>query len=188
MYCWVWGVKCNSGSNRGKGWLGIILTCEAKSHCDFPKIRRPDLQNRYQHHKKLAPLYRRFCRFCSLWGLTVSLSSLFFPILMHSLGDVWHPGSGVPPQFGQVRGLLLAGRSLVVLFDWHNLTFNYQKGEINFIWSPTYGLLEAGNQLAGSVFPGYSREQCMPSRKKIVLGHPVGHFDCEAIHGHAIQV
>ena len=37
-----------------------------------------------------------FAGFCSLWGLTVSLSSLFFPILMHSLGDVWHPGSGVP--------------------------------------------------------------------------------------------
>jgi hypothetical protein len=62
--------------------------------------------------------------------------------------------------------------------------FNYQKGEINFIWSPTYGLLEAGNQLAGSVFPGYSRQQCVPSRKKIVLGPPVAHFDCEAIHGH----
>ena len=88
---------------------------------------------------------------------------------MYSLGDVWHPGSGVPPQFGQVQGLLLAGRSLVVLFDWHNLTFNYQKGGINFIWSPTYGLLEAGNQLAGSAFPGYSREQCMPSRKKLFL-------------------
>ena len=41
-------------------------------------------------------LFRRFWRFRSLWGLTVSLSSLFFPILMHSLGDVWHPGSGVP--------------------------------------------------------------------------------------------
>ena len=40
-----------------------------------------------------------FCSFCSLWGLTVSLSSLYlpyFPIFMHSLGDVWHPGSGVP--------------------------------------------------------------------------------------------
>jgi hypothetical protein len=47
--------------------------------------------------------------------------------------------------------------------------FNYQKGEINFIWSPTYGLLEAGNQLAGSVFPGYSRQQCVPSRKKLFL-------------------
>ena len=42
-------------------------------------------------------LVRRFCSFCSLWGLTVSLSSLYiFPIFMHSLGDVWHPGSGVP--------------------------------------------------------------------------------------------
>ena len=37
-----------------------------------------------------------FRRVCSLWGPTVSLSSLFFSILMHSLGDVWHPGSGVP--------------------------------------------------------------------------------------------
>ena len=41
-------------------------------------------------------LFRRFWRFRSLWGLTVSLSSIFFPILMHSSGDVWHPGSGVP--------------------------------------------------------------------------------------------
>ena len=31
-------------------------------------------------------LFRRFWRFCSLWGLTVSLASIFFPILMHSLG------------------------------------------------------------------------------------------------------
>ena len=45
----------------------------------------------------LSSLFRRFCSFCSLWGLTVSLSSLYiFPIFMHSLGDVWHPGSGVP--------------------------------------------------------------------------------------------
>ena len=42
----------------------------------------------------LNALLRCFGGFCSLWGLTVSLSSLFFPILMHSLGDVWHPGSG----------------------------------------------------------------------------------------------
>ena len=43
----------------------------------------------------LSSLFRRFCSFCSLWGLTVSLSSLYiFPIFMHSLGDVWHPGSG----------------------------------------------------------------------------------------------
>ena len=45
----------------------------------------------------LSSLFRRFWSFCSLWGLTVSLSSLYiFPIFMHSLGDVWHPGSGVP--------------------------------------------------------------------------------------------
>ena len=41
-------------------------------------------------------LSRRFWKFRSLWGLTVSLSSLFIPTFMHSLGDVWHPGSGVP--------------------------------------------------------------------------------------------
>ena len=43
-------------------------------------------------------LFRKFCRFCNLWGLAFggSQSSLFFPILMHSLGDVWHPGPGVP--------------------------------------------------------------------------------------------
>ena len=43
-----------------------------------------------------VPCFGGFGGFCSLWGLTVSLSSLFFPILMHSLGDVWHPGPGVP--------------------------------------------------------------------------------------------
>ena len=32
------------------------------------------------------PVSEVFGGFCSLWGLTVSLSSLFFPILMHSLG------------------------------------------------------------------------------------------------------
>ena len=36
-----------------------------------------------------VPCFGGFGGFCSLWGLTVSLSSLFFPILMHSLGDVW---------------------------------------------------------------------------------------------------
>ena len=58
-------------------------------------------------------LFRRFCRFrkfCSLWGLTVSLSSLFFPILMHSLGDVWHPGSGVP-CFAVAEGFAVFGGS-----------------------------------------------------------------------------
>ena len=43
-----------------------------------------------------VPCFGGFGGFCGLWGLTVSLSSLFFPILMHSLGDVWHPGLGVP--------------------------------------------------------------------------------------------
>ena len=55
-------------------------------------------------------LFRRFWRIRSLWGLTVSLSSLFFPILMHSLGDVWHPGSGVP-CFGSFAGFAAFGGS-----------------------------------------------------------------------------
>ena len=50
-----------------------------------------------------VPCFGGFAGFCSLWGLTVSLSSLFFPILMHSLGDVWHPGPGVP-CFGGFAG------------------------------------------------------------------------------------
>ena len=55
-----------------------------------------------------------FAGFCSLWGLTVSLSSLFFPILMHSLGDVWHPGSGVPcfAGFCSLWGLTVSLSSL----------------------------------------------------------------------------
>lgn len=77
--------------------------------------------------------------------------------------------TSTPPQLGQVRGLLLAGRNLVVLFGWHNLTFSYQKSKLNFMWLPIYGLPEAGNQLAGSAFPGYSCQQCVPSRKKLFL-------------------
>ena len=77
-------------------------------------------------------LFRRIWGFRSIWGLRVSLSSLsslslfrriwgvsqpleahsltfflIFPISMHSLGDVWHPGSGVPcfGGFGGVRSL-----------------------------------------------------------------------------------
>ena len=64
-------------------------------------------------------LFRRFCRFCSLWGLTVSLSSLFFPILLHSLGDVWHPGPGVP-CFGGFAGFAAFGGSPLGA---HSLTF-----------------------------------------------------------------
>ena len=109
-------------------------------------------------------LFRRFCRFCSLWGLTVSLSSLFpilmhslvtfgilalgfpvsevlpvlqplgarlwlsslfFPILMHSLGDVWHPGPGVPcfggfGGFCSLWGLTVSLSSLFVPILMHS--------------------------------------------------------------------
>ena len=71
-------------------------------------------------------LFRRVCRFrrfCSLWGLTVSLSSLFFPILMHSLGDVWHPGSGVPcfGGFCNLWGLTVSLSSLFFPILMHSL-------------------------------------------------------------------
>ena len=65
-----------------------------------------------------------FGGFCSLWGLTVSLSSLFFPILMHSLGDVWHPGSGVPcfGGFCSLWGLTVSLSSLFFpIFLMHSL-------------------------------------------------------------------
>ena len=81
-------------------------------------------------------MFRRFCRFrrfCSLWGLTVSLSSLFFPILMHSLGDVWHPGSGVP-CFGGFCSLWGLTVSLSSLF------FPIQMYSLGDVWHPGSGV------------------------------------------------
>ena len=66
-----------------------------------------------------VPCFGGFGGFCRLWGLTVSLSSLFFPILMHSLGDVWHPGPGVP-CFGGFAGFAAFGGSPLGA---HSLTF-----------------------------------------------------------------
>ena len=51
--------------------------------------------------------------FRRIWGVSQPLGAhsltffLIFPILMHSLGDVWHPGSGVPcfGGFGGFRSL-----------------------------------------------------------------------------------
>ena len=43
-----------------------------------------------------SSLFRRIWRFRSLLGAHSLTFFLIFPILMHSLGDVWHPGSGVP--------------------------------------------------------------------------------------------
>ena len=51
--------------------------------------------------------------FRRIWGVSQPLGAhnltffLIFPILMHSLGDVWHPGSGVPcfGRFGEFRSL-----------------------------------------------------------------------------------
>ena len=74
-------------------------------------IRRPLQGGGRQRSRDIANLGGSlFRKFGSLWGLTVSLSSLFFPILMHSLGDVWHPGPGVP-CFGGFAGFAAFGGS-----------------------------------------------------------------------------
>ena len=74
-------------------------------------IRRPLQGGGRQRSKDIANLGGSlFRKFGSLWGLTVSLSSLFFPILMHSLGDVLHPGPGVP-CFGAFAGFVALGGS-----------------------------------------------------------------------------
>ena len=97
-------------------------------------------------------LFRRFCRFrkfCSLWGLTVSRSSLFFPILMHSLGDVWHPGSGVPcfGGFCSLWGLTVSLSSLFFPILMHSL------GDV---WHPGSGVRLA-SWLWGSLFRRFCR-------------------------------
>ena len=81
-------------------------------------------------------LFRRFCRFCSLWGLTVSLSSLFFPILMHSLGDVWHPGPGVP-CFGGFGGFCSLWGLTVSL---SSLFFPILMHSLGDVWHPGPGV------------------------------------------------
>ena len=54
--------------------------------------------------------------FRRIWGVSQPLGAhsltffLIFPILMHSLGDVWHPGSGVP-CFGGFGGFAAFGGS-----------------------------------------------------------------------------
>ena len=80
-------------------------------------------------------LFRRFCRFCSLWGLTVSLSSLFFPILMHSLGDVWHPGPGVP-CFGGFAGFAAFGGSQSHFLPSSSLVFPILMHSLGDVWHP----------------------------------------------------
>ena len=78
-------------------------------------------------------LFRRFCSFCSLWGLTVSLSSLYiFPIFMHSLGDVWHPGSGVP-CFGGFAAFAAFGGSQSHFLPYIFLIFMHSLGDV---WHP----------------------------------------------------
>ena len=64
-----------------------------------------------------APKKQGYCEFggfpvSQVWEPlgALSLSSLFFPILMHSFGDVWHPGPGVP-CFGGFAGFAAFGGS-----------------------------------------------------------------------------
>ena len=84
-------------------------------------------------------LFRRFRRFCSLWGLTVSLSSLFFPILMHSLGDVWHPGPGgsLFRRFCRFRRFCSLWRLTVSL---SSLFFPILMHSLGDVWHPGSGV------------------------------------------------
>ena len=82
----------------------------------------------------LSSLFRRFCSFCSLWGLTVSLSSPYiFPIFMHSLGDVWHPGSGVPCFGGFAAFAAFGGSQSRIIFP----IFMHSLGDV---WHPGSGV------------------------------------------------
>ena len=100
-----------------------------------------------------VPCFGGFGGFCSLWGLTVSLSSLFFPILMHSLGDVWHPGPGVP-CFGGFAGFAAFGGSPLGA---HSLTFFPILPYLNaFLGFPVSEVLEGFAAFGGSPLGAHS--------------------------------
>ena len=104
-------------------------------------------------------LFRRFCSFCSLWGLTVSLSSLYiFPIFMHSLGDVWHPGSGVP-CFGGFAAFAAFGGS-----QSHFLPYRVTFGilALGFPVSEVLQLLQPLGAHSLTFFPISSLSSCIP--------------------------
>ena len=130
-----------------------------------------------------VPCFGGFGGFRSLWGLTVSLSSLFlpylpylnaflrwrlaswlwgslfrriwgvsqplgahsltffliFPILMHSLGDVWHPGSGVP-CFGGLGGFAAFGGSQSHFLPYFFLIFPILMHSLGDVWHPGSGV------------------------------------------------
>ena len=85
-------------------------------------------------------LFRRFWRVLQPLGLTVSLSSLFFPILMHSLGDVWHPGPGVPcfGGFG-LEGFAAFGGSQSHFLP-YSLFFPILMHSLGDVWHPGPGV------------------------------------------------
>ena len=64
------------------------------------------------------------------------LSSLFFPILMHSLGDVWHPGPGVP-CFGGFGGFCSLWGLTVSLSSLFFPIFMHSLGDV---WHPGPGV------------------------------------------------
>ena len=98
-------------------------------------------------------LFRRFCSFCSLWGLTVSLSSLYiFPIFMHSLGDVWHPGSGVP-CFGGFAAFAAFGGSQSHFLPYIFPIFMHSLGDV---WHPGSGVPCFGGFAAFAAFGAHS--------------------------------
>ena len=118
MHTWAgWemmGKPCKSADpSKGEGAreAGILriwaVPCGSQSHF-LPYLPYLNAFLRWRLASWLwGSLFRR------IWGVSQPLGAhsltffLIFPILMHSLGDVWHPGSGVPcfGGFGGFRSL-----------------------------------------------------------------------------------
>ena len=106
-----------------------------------------------------VPCFGGFGGFCSLWGLTVSLSSLFFPIFMHSLGDVWHPGPGVPCFGGFGRFCSLWGLTVSL----SSLFFPILMHSLGDVWHPGPGVpCFGGFGLEGFAAFGGSQSHFLP--------------------------
>ena len=73
--------------------------------------------------------------FCSFWAFGGSQSHFLpyiFPIFMHSLGDVWHPGSGVP-CFGGFAAFAAFGGSQSHFLPYIFPIFMHSLGDV---WHP----------------------------------------------------
>ena len=95
-------------------------------------------------------LFRRFCSFCSLWGSQSHFLPYIFPIFMHSLGDVWHPGSGVP-CFGGFAAFAAFGGSQSHFLPYIFPILLHSLGDV---WHPGSGVPCFGGFAAFAAFGG----------------------------------